>query len=99
MALTTLMRGTDAADVTEVGLRCQGLGTTTPRESCRAPGPPRCEWTRGGSTEFPAVSPQMGNWYTTTVDTYFADRPEVLPQVMHGNAQTLLSRLSVNAAA
>jgi predicted TIM-barrel fold metal-dependent hydrolase len=50
-------------------------------------------------TDFPAVSPQMANWYTTNVDTYFADRPEVLAQVMHGNAQTLLPRLSVNRAA
>ena len=50
-------------------------------------------------TDFPAVSPQMANWYTTNVDTYFADRPGVLAQVMHGNAQTLLPRLSVNRAA
>jgi predicted TIM-barrel fold metal-dependent hydrolase len=50
-------------------------------------------------TDFPAVSPQMANWYTTNVDTYFADRPEVLAQVMHGNAQTLLPRLSVNTVA
>ncbi|MDT5094663.1 MAG: 6-methylsalicylate decarboxylase [Mycobacterium sp.] len=50
-------------------------------------------------TDFPAVSPQMAGWYTTNVDTYFADRPEILAQVMHGNAQTLLPRLSVNTAA
>jgi hypothetical protein len=41
----------------------------------------------------------MAGWYTTNVDTYFADRPEILAQVMHGNAQTLLPRLSVNTAA
>jgi predicted TIM-barrel fold metal-dependent hydrolase len=50
-------------------------------------------------TDFPAVSPQMAGWHTTNVDAYFADRPEVLAQVMHGNAQTLLRRLSVNTAA
>jgi predicted TIM-barrel fold metal-dependent hydrolase len=49
-------------------------------------------------TDFPAVSPQMAGWYTTNVDTYFADRPEVLAQVMHGNAQTLLPGLSVSTA-
>jgi 6-methylsalicylate decarboxylase len=50
-------------------------------------------------TDFPAVSPEMAGWYTTNVDTYFADRPEVLAQVMHGNAHTLLPRLSVTTAA
>jgi predicted TIM-barrel fold metal-dependent hydrolase len=50
-------------------------------------------------TDFPAVSPQMASWYTTNVDAYFAERPEVLAQVMHGNAQTLLPRLAVNRAA
>jgi predicted TIM-barrel fold metal-dependent hydrolase len=50
-------------------------------------------------TDFPAVSPQMAGWYTTNVDNYFADRPDMLAQVMHGNAQTLLPRLAANAAA
>ena len=50
-------------------------------------------------TDFPAVSPQMAGWYTTNVDTYFADRPDVLAQVMRGNAQTLLPRLAVNSDA
>lgn len=50
-------------------------------------------------TDFPAVSPQMAGWYTTNVDNYFADRPDILAQVMHGNAQTLLPRLAANAAA
>jgi 6-methylsalicylate decarboxylase len=50
-------------------------------------------------TDFPAVSPRMASWYTTNVDAYFADRPETLAQVMHGNAQTLLPRLSMNTAA
>jgi predicted TIM-barrel fold metal-dependent hydrolase len=49
-------------------------------------------------TDFPAVSPEMAGWYTTNVDVYFADQPEVLTQVMHGNAQTLLPRLSANTA-
>jgi hypothetical protein len=33
------------------------------------------------------------------VDTYFADRPELLTKVMYGNAHTLLPRLAVNTAA
>jgi hypothetical protein len=41
----------------------------------------------------------MAGWYTTNVDAYFSDRPEVLAQVMHGNAQTRLPRLAVNTAA
>jgi len=45
------------------------------------------------------VTPQLAGWYTNNVDAYFADRPEVLAQVMHGNAHTLLARLSVNTAA
>jgi predicted TIM-barrel fold metal-dependent hydrolase len=49
-------------------------------------------------TDFPAVSPQMAGWYTTNVDAYFADRADVLAQVMHGNAHTLLPRLSVSTA-
>ncbi|MDT7707581.1 MAG: 6-methylsalicylate decarboxylase [Pseudonocardiales bacterium] len=49
-------------------------------------------------TDFPAVSPQMAGWYTDNVDTYFADRPDMLARVMHGNAHTLLPRLSVNTA-
>lgn len=44
-------------------------------------------------TDFPAVSPKMAGWYTKNVDTYFADRPALLAQVMHGNAETLLPRL------
>ena len=47
-------------------------------------------------TDFPAVSPQMAGWYTTNVDDYFADRADVLAQVMHGNANTLLPRLSAH---
>ena len=50
-------------------------------------------------TDFPAVTPDMAGWYTRNVDTYFADRPEVLTKVMHGNAHTLLPRLAVNTAA
>jgi predicted TIM-barrel fold metal-dependent hydrolase len=50
-------------------------------------------------TDFPAVSPQMAGWYTTNVDAYFRDRHDMLAQVMHGNAHTLLPRLSVNTAA
>jgi len=45
-------------------------------------------------TDFPAVSPDIAGWYTNNVDTYFTDRPELLAQVMHGNAQTLLPRLA-----
>jgi salicylate hydroxylase len=43
MALATLMRDTDAGDVTDV-LIC---GTTTPLESSKDPGPTACEWTPG----------------------------------------------------
>ncbi|MDT5126760.1 MAG: 6-methylsalicylate decarboxylase [Mycobacterium sp.] len=50
-------------------------------------------------TDFPAVSPDMAGWYTHNVDAYFADRPELLTKVMHGNAYTLLPRLAVSAAA
>jgi predicted TIM-barrel fold metal-dependent hydrolase len=50
-------------------------------------------------TDFPAVTPDMAGWYTRNVDTYFADRPELLTKVMHGNAHTLLPRLAVNTAA
>jgi predicted TIM-barrel fold metal-dependent hydrolase len=50
-------------------------------------------------TDFPAVSPDMAGWYTTNVDAYFAERPDVLAKVMHGNAHTLLPRLAVNTAA
>ncbi|MDT5010896.1 MAG: 6-methylsalicylate decarboxylase [Mycobacterium sp.] len=50
-------------------------------------------------TDFPAVTPEMAGWYTTNVDAYFAERSDVLAQVMHGNAQTLLPRLAVNSAA
>ncbi|WP_328609310.1 amidohydrolase [Amycolatopsis sp. NBC_00345] len=49
-------------------------------------------------TDFPAVTPGMAGWYTKNVDAYFADRPELLAQVMHGNARTLLPRLSATAA-
>jgi predicted TIM-barrel fold metal-dependent hydrolase len=45
-------------------------------------------------TDFPAVPPDVAAWYTTNVDTYFADRPALLTQVMRGNAHTLLPRLS-----
>jgi predicted TIM-barrel fold metal-dependent hydrolase len=45
-------------------------------------------------TDFPAVSPQTAGWYTNNVDTYFEDRPDLLTQVMHGNAHTLLPRLA-----
>jgi hypothetical protein len=41
----------------------------------------------------------MAGWYTRNVDTYFADRPELLTKVMYGNAHTLLPRLAVNTAA
>jgi predicted TIM-barrel fold metal-dependent hydrolase len=50
-------------------------------------------------TDFPAVTSDTARWYSNNVDTYFAGRPEVLAQVMHGNAQTLLPRLAVNTAA
>ncbi|MFI5776880.1 amidohydrolase family protein [Nocardia sp. NPDC051570] len=50
-------------------------------------------------TDFPAVSPQTAGWYTDNVDTYFADRPELLAQVMHGNAHTLLPRLGASTIA
>lgn len=43
-------------------------------------------------TDFPAVSPQTAAWYTNNVDTYFTARPELLDQVMRGNAQKLLPR-------
>jgi predicted TIM-barrel fold metal-dependent hydrolase len=49
-------------------------------------------------TDIPAVTPQVAGWYTTNVDTYFADRPELLAQVMHDNAYTLLPRLSATTA-
>ncbi|WP_319449789.1 MULTISPECIES: amidohydrolase family protein [unclassified Mycobacterium] len=45
-------------------------------------------------TDFPAVSPQTAGWYTHNVDAYFATRPELLAQVMHGNAYSLLPRLT-----
>ncbi|HEX3786658.1 MAG TPA: amidohydrolase family protein [Pseudonocardiaceae bacterium] len=45
-------------------------------------------------TDFPAVPPEVAGWYTTNVDNYFAGRPELLDQVMYGNARTLLPRLS-----
>jgi predicted TIM-barrel fold metal-dependent hydrolase len=41
-------------------------------------------------TDFPAVPADVAGWYTANVDTYFADRPELLAQVMHGNAEALL---------
>jgi 6-methylsalicylate decarboxylase len=47
-------------------------------------------------TDFPAVTPEMAGWYTKNVDAYFADRPELLAQVMHGNAHALLPRLPAN---
>jgi 6-methylsalicylate decarboxylase len=50
-------------------------------------------------TDFPAVTPAIAGWYTSNVDTYFAARPDLLAQVMHGNAQTLLPRLSASTAA
>jgi predicted TIM-barrel fold metal-dependent hydrolase len=50
-------------------------------------------------TDFPAVTPDMAGWYTRNVDAYFADRPELLTKVMHGNAHALLPRLAVNVAA
>jgi hypothetical protein len=40
-------------------------------------------------TDFPAVSPQTAGWYTNNVDTYFQARPDLLAQVMHGNAHSL----------
>ena len=49
-------------------------------------------------TDFPAVSQQTAGWYTNNVDTYFEDRPDLLTQVMHGNAHTLLPRLAVTPA-
>lgn len=49
-------------------------------------------------TDFPAVSPQTAAWYTDNVDTYFHARPELLAQVMHGNARTLLPRLAITTA-
>jgi predicted TIM-barrel fold metal-dependent hydrolase len=50
-------------------------------------------------TDFPAVSPEMAGWYTRNVDAHFAARPELLAQVMHGNAHTLLPRLSADSRA
>jgi predicted TIM-barrel fold metal-dependent hydrolase len=47
-------------------------------------------------TDFPAVSPEMAGWYTKNVDTHFTGRPELLAQILHGNAGTLLPRLSSN---
>jgi len=49
-------------------------------------------------TDFPAVSPQSAGWYTNNVDTYFRERPDLLTQVMHGNAHTLLPRLAATSA-
>lgn len=49
-------------------------------------------------TDFPAVSPEMIGWYTNNVDTHFADRPDLLARVMHGNAQSLLPRLAASSA-
>lgn len=45
-------------------------------------------------TDFPAVSLDMARWYTNNVDTYFASRPLLHAQVMHGNAHTLIPRLA-----
>ncbi|MDT8914439.1 amidohydrolase family protein [Amycolatopsis sp. PS_44_ISF1] len=45
-------------------------------------------------TDFPAASPEMTGWYTKNVDSYFAGRPELHARIMHGNAETLLPRLS-----
>jgi len=45
-------------------------------------------------TDFPAISLDMARWYTDNVDTYFASRPLLHAQVMHGNAHTLIPRLS-----
>jgi predicted TIM-barrel fold metal-dependent hydrolase len=50
-------------------------------------------------TDFPAVSPDMAGRYTANVDACFADRPELLTKVMHGNAYALLPRLGVITAA
>jgi predicted TIM-barrel fold metal-dependent hydrolase len=49
-------------------------------------------------TDFPAVSPQTAGWYTNNVDTYFQARPDLLTQVMHGNAHSLLPRLATTRA-
>ncbi|MGP4018025.1 amidohydrolase family protein [Saccharopolyspora sp. 5N708] len=45
-------------------------------------------------TDFPAVSPEMASWYTNNVDNHFAARPELLAQVLHGNAHALLPGLA-----
>ncbi len=49
-------------------------------------------------TDFPAVSPQSAGWYTNNVDAYFRERPDLLDQVMHDNAQKLLRRLAATSA-
>ncbi len=50
-------------------------------------------------TDFPAANPQTVSWYTHNVDAYFAARPELLAQVMHGNAYSLLPRLTARTLA
>ncbi|KQU53359.1 hypothetical protein ASG84_24555 [Rhodococcus sp. Leaf278] len=45
-------------------------------------------------TDFPAANPRTATWFTDNVDTYFADRPTMLAQVMHDNAYSLLPRLT-----
>lgn len=50
-------------------------------------------------TDFPAVSPRTAGWYTHNVDAHFAARPDLLAQVMHDNAHTLLPRLTAQTLA
>lgn len=45
-------------------------------------------------TDFPAANPDTVNWFTSNVDAYFETRPEMLAQVMHRNAYSLLPRLA-----
>jgi predicted TIM-barrel fold metal-dependent hydrolase len=50
-------------------------------------------------TDFPAANPKTVSWFTHNVDAYFEARPEMLAQVMHGNAYSLLPRLSASVPA
>ena len=50
-------------------------------------------------TDFPAANPQTVSWFTHNVDAYFEARPEMLAQVMHDNAYSLLPRLTARTPA
>jgi 6-methylsalicylate decarboxylase len=50
-------------------------------------------------TDFPAISLDMARWYTSNVDAYFGSRPPLHAQVLHGNAHTLIPRLTSGLAA